>query len=122
MAETTYVRFQTPDDLRAKAMQLVEVSSETGKIRKGTNEVTKVVERGEAKIVVIAEDITPPEVILHIPLLCEEKGIPYFYVQKKEDLGQKVKLKSSAAVAIIEPGNGKQLLTELIDKFKEIKK
>ncbi|MCL4447014.1 MAG: 50S ribosomal protein L7Ae [Thermoplasmatales archaeon] len=122
MAETSYVRFQTPDDLRTKALQLVEVSSETGKIRKGTNEVTKVVERGEAKIVVIAEDIQPPEVVLHIPLLCEEKGIPYFYVQKKEDLGQKVKLKSSATVAIIEPGNGKQLLTELTDKFKEIKK
>ena len=122
MAETSYVRFQTPDDLRAKALQLVEVSSETGKVRKGTNEVTKVVERGEAKLVLIAEDIQPPEVVLHIPLLCEEKGIPYFYVQKKEDLGQKVKLKSSAAVAVVEPGNGKQLLTELTDKFKEIKK
>jgi large subunit ribosomal protein L7Ae len=122
MADTSYVRFQTPDDVRTKALQLVEVSSETGKVRKGTNEVTKVVERGEAKMVVIAEDIQPPEVVLHIPLLCEEKGIPYFYVQKKEDLGQKVKLKSSAAVAVVEPGNGKQLLTELIDKFKEIKK
>jgi large subunit ribosomal protein L7Ae len=122
MAENSYVRFATPDDVRNKALQLVEVSSETGKVRKGTNEVTKVIERGEAKFVVIAEGVQPPEVVLHIPLLCEEKGIPYVYVQKKEDLGQKVKLKSSAAVAIMEPGNAKQLLTELIDKFKEIKK
>lgn len=122
MAENSYVRFETPDDVRNKALQLIEVSSETGKVRKGTNEVTKVIERGEAKFVVIAEGVQPPEVVLHIPLLCEEKGIPYVYVQKKEDLGQKVKLKSSATVAVIEPGNGKQLLMELTDKFKEIKK
>lgn len=122
MPENSYVRFETPDDVRNKALQLVEVSSETGKVKKGTNEVTKVIERGEAKFVVIAEGIQPPEVVLHIPLLCEEKGIPYLYVQKKEDLGQKVKLKSSAAVAVIEPGNAKQLLTELSDKFKDIKK
>lgn len=122
MAENSYVRFVTPDDVKNKALQLVEVSSETGKIKKGANEVTKVVERGEAKFVVIAEDVQPPEVVLHIPLLCEEKGIPYVYVQKKEELGSKVKLKSSATVAVLESGNAKQLLTELTDKFKELKK
>ncbi|MGC8546918.1 MAG: 50S ribosomal protein L7Ae [Thermoplasmata archaeon] len=122
MANNTYVKFETPEEIRNKALQLVEVASETGKIRKGTNEVTKVIERGEAKLVVIAEDVQPPEVVLHIPLLCEEKGIPYLYVQKKDDLGQKVKLKSSAAIAIMEPGNGKQLLEELGEKFKELKK
>lgn len=122
MANNTYVKFETPEEIRNKALQLVEVASETGKIKKGTNEVTKVIERGEAKLVVIAEDVQPPEVVLHIPLLCEEKGIPYLYVQKKDDLGQKVKLKSSAAIAIMEPGNGKQLLDELGEKFKELKK
>ncbi|MCL5681446.1 MAG: 50S ribosomal protein L7Ae [Candidatus Thermoplasmatota archaeon] len=122
MADTTYVKFETPDDVRNKVLQLVEVATETGKIKKGTNEVTKVIERGEAKIVILAEDVQPPEVVLHIPLLCDEKGIPYLYVQKKDDLGQKAKLKSSAAIAILEPGNGKQLLDELSEKFKEIKK
>ncbi len=122
MANNTYVKFETPDELRNKALQLVEVASETGKIKKGTNEVTKVIERGEAKLVVIAEDVQPPEVVLHIPLLCDEKGIPYIYVQKKDQLGEKVKLKSSAAIAVIEPGNGKQLLDELGQKFKELKK
>ncbi len=122
MANNAYVKFETPEEIRNKALQLVEVASETGKIKKGTNEVTKVIERGEAKLVIIAEDVQPPEVVLHIPLLCEEKGIPYLYVQKKDDLGQKVKLKSSAAIAIMEPGNGKQLLDELGEKFKELKK
>lgn len=121
MANNTYVKFETPEEVRNKALQLVEVASETGKVKKGTNEVTKVVERGEAKLVIIAEDVQPPEVVLHIPLLCEEKGIPYLYVQKKDELGQKVKLKSSAAIAIMEPGNGKQLLEELGEKFKELK-
>ncbi len=118
----TYVKFETPGELKEKALQLVEVSKETGKVKKGTNEVTKVVERGEAKLVIIAEDVEPPEIVLHLPMLCDEKGIPYLYVAKKEDLGKRLDLKSAAAVAVIEPGNGKQLLEELTNKFKEIKK
>ncbi len=118
----TYVKFETPSELKEKALQLVEVSGESGKVKKGTNEVTKVIERGEAKFVIIAEDVEPPEVVLHIPMLCDEKGIPYLYVGKKEDLGKRINLKSAATVAILEPGNGKQLLEELSNKFKEIKK
>ena len=39
------------------------------KIRKGMNEVTKSIERVQAKIVVMAEDVSPPEILFHIPLL-----------------------------------------------------
>ncbi len=75
MARPIYVRFETPADVADKALQLVQVASETGKIRVGTNEVTKSSERGEAKLVVMAEDVDPVEILVHVPMLCEEKRI-----------------------------------------------
>ena len=123
MARPIYVRFETPNDLADKALQLVQVASETGKIRVGTNEVTKSSERGEAKLVVMAEDVDPVEILVHIPMLCEEKRIPYLYVPKKQRLGQSAGLsKSAASVAVVEPGDAKGLLEELASTFPTLKK
>ena len=80
MARPIYVRFETPAELADKALQLVQIAHETGRIRVGTNEVTKSSERAEAKLVVMAEDVDPAEILVHIPMLCEEKRIPYVYV------------------------------------------
>ena len=69
-----------------KVYEAVEVAKATGKIRKGTNETTKALEKGTAKLVVVAKDVNPPEIIMHIPLLAEEKGIPCAEVPSREDL------------------------------------
>ena len=123
MARPIYVRFETPSDLSDKALQLVQVASETGKLRVGTNEVTKSSERGEAKLVVMAEDVDPVEILVHIPMLCEEKRIPYVYVPKKQRLGQSAGLsKSAASVAVVEPGEAKGLLEEISTTFPTLKK
>ncbi len=123
MARPIYVRFETPSDVADKALQLVQVASETGKIRVGTNEVTKSSERGEAKLVVMAEDVDPVEILVHVPMLCEEKRIPYLYVNKKQRLGQSAGLtKSAASIAIVEPGEAKALLEELTNVFPTLKK
>ena len=123
MARPIYVRFETPADLADKALQLVQIASETGKVRIGTNEVTKSSERAEAKFVVMAEDVDPVEILAHVPMLCEEKRIPYLYVPKKQRLGQSAGLsKSAASVAIVEPGDGKGLLEELALAFPNLKK
>ncbi len=123
MARPIYVRFETPTELSDKALQLVQVAAETGKIRVGTNEVTKSSERAEAKLVVMAEDVDPVEILVHIPMLCEEKRIPYLYVPKKQRLGQSAGLsKSAASVAIVEPGDAKALLEEIAAQFPNLKK
>ena len=123
MARPIYVRFETPSDIADKALQLVQVASETGKLRVGTNEVTKSSERAEAKLVVMAEDVDPVEILVHIPMLCEEKRIPYLYVPKKQRLGQSAGLsKSAASVAVVEPGEAKPLLEELSAAFSNLKK
>jgi large subunit ribosomal protein L7Ae len=122
MARPIYVRFETPSELADKALQLIQIAGETGKIRVGTNEVTKSSERSEAKLVVMAEDVDPVEILVHIPMLCEEKRIPYLYVQKKQRLGQAAGLsKSAASVAVVEAGDAKALLEEIAQVFPTLK-
>lgn len=114
MSHPIYVRFESPKDLVDRAYEAVELARDTGKVRKGTNEVTKLVERGQAKLVVMAEDITPPEVMAHLPYLCEEKDIPYAYVPNKSELGTASGLHvGTASVAVIEPGKAKALIEDI---------
>jgi large subunit ribosomal protein L7Ae len=124
MAKAQYIRFETPEDLAEKALQLAQGAHLKGKLRVGTNEVTKSSERAEAKLVIMAEDVDPPEILIHIPMLCEEKRIPYLYVSKKQRLGQAVGLsKQAASVAIVEPGEGNgPLLEEIVRSIPGLKK
>ena len=120
----SYVKFKVPDELVGKILELVTIARESGKVKKGVNETTKSVERKTAKLVVIAEDVSPEEIVMHLPKLCEEKDITYVYVPAKKDLGQAVGIKvSTTSVAIEDAGKGKELLTDIIKKLpKEEKK
>lgn len=95
----SYVKFDTPQDVRQTALDAVQAGR--GGLRKGTNETTKAIERGEAKLVVIAEDVDPEEIVMHLPLLCQEKRIPFAYVKDKKSLGEAAGLSvGTAAVAV----------------------
>jgi len=84
---------------------IVEKAAKTGKVDKGVNEVTKAVERGVAKLVVVASDIDPKELTQHLPILCKEKGIKFVEADSREKLGISVGInRPSAAVAVIEEG------------------
>lgn len=122
MARPIYVRFDVPPELASKSLEALELARDTGRIKKGTNEATKAVERGVAKLVIIGEDVEPPEIVAHLPPLCEEKNTPYVYVKKQSDVGAAAGLSvKSAAAAIIEPGKGKELLEEIIQKLQALK-
>ena len=123
MAKAMYVRFEMPKDLVDKTYQAVELARDSGKVRKGTNEVTKLVERGDAQFVVMAEDVQPEEILAHMPLLCEEKGVPFAYVPSKQELGVSVGLgKATASIAILDAGKAKPVLDELGNKVRGLKK
>ncbi|KYH36089.1 MAG: 50S ribosomal protein L7/L12 [Candidatus Bathyarchaeota archaeon B23] len=116
-----YVRFEVPREVADAAYEALKIAAETGRIRKGTNETTKSIERGNALLVVIAEDVDPPEIVAHLPLLCEEREVPYVYVPNKRKIGDAVGITVSAASASIEdPGEAKGLVNEIISKLKEI--
>ncbi len=86
-------------------LMAVEQARKTGTIKKGTNETTKSIERGEAELVIVADDVTPEEIIMHIPLLCDEQGVKCVEVDSKEELGAAAGLNvSTASVAIEAPG------------------
>jgi len=117
-----YERFEMPEELVNKVYQAIEKARDTGKVNKGTNEVTKQTERKQAKLVIMATDVTPEEILAHIPLLCEEKEVPYAYVPSKEELGRATgMLVSTASVAITDPGEGKDIIAEIAKSVKEIK-
>jgi len=91
--------------------------------KKGTNETTKAVERGVAKLVVIAEDVDPPEVVAHLPILCEERKIPYVFVPSKQKVGSSVGIDVAAASAcVVDEGEAASLIKEIIARVEELKK
>ena len=113
----SYVKFETPKDVQAKALEAITVAADTGRIRKGANEATKAIESGNCALVVIAEDVDPEEVVMHIPMICGEKGIPYCYVATKKELGTAAGLPvTSAAIAIEKPGNAAELVRGIVEK------
>ncbi|MEM1534916.1 MAG: ribosomal L7Ae/L30e/S12e/Gadd45 family protein [Candidatus Pacearchaeota archaeon] len=104
----------------ASAYEIIEeVRKAGGKIKKGTNEVTKAVERGDAKLVFYASDVNPKEIVKHLPALCKEKGIPCVEVDSKEKLGVAAGINVAAAsVAIINYGTAEKLVAEFLKKAK----
>jgi large subunit ribosomal protein L7Ae len=99
MAKPFYQKFDVPSGLDSDALTLLEkVRKKSDKVvRKGTNETTKAIERSSAKLVYIALDVDPAEIVGHLPLLCEEKKIPYVYVETKKGLGKSCGLDISVA-------------------------
>ncbi|MFH1636808.1 MAG: ribosomal L7Ae/L30e/S12e/Gadd45 family protein [Candidatus Woesearchaeota archaeon] len=101
-------------DIQEKAFEAIEIAKRSGKIKKGINEATKAVEKGSAKLVAVAKDINPPEIILHIKPLCQEKGIIFVEVGSKEELGTAAGLSvPTSCVAIVQEGDGKDLLKKI---------
>ena len=94
--------------------KIVEKARKTGKIEKGTNEVTKAIERGTAKVVVYASDVDPKEIVQHLPLLCKEKNILCKEVDNKQKLGIAVGLPvPTSSVAIIDAGEAESDIANL---------
>jgi len=123
MAQSIHVKFEVTEELSEKTLEALELARNTGKIKKGTNETTKAIERGIAKLVIIAEDVSPPEIVAHLPPLSEEKNIPYTYVKKQKELGASCGLTvGSGSAAIIEPGKGKKVVDEIVQKIEALNK
>jgi large subunit ribosomal protein L7Ae len=122
LAKAYYVKFETPADLVNPILEAVRVASQSGKVRKGTNEATKAIERGISKLIVIAEDVEPPEVVAHLPIICEEQNAAYAFVPSKLDLGKALGIDvTSAAAAIIDAGDANHIVEEVVSSIKKIK-
>ncbi|NHX35182.1 MULTISPECIES: 50S ribosomal protein L7Ae [Halolamina] len=117
-----YVDYETPADLADRALDALEVARDTGTVKKGTNETTKAVERGNAELVFVAEDVQPEEIVMHLPELAEEKGIAVVFVETQDDLGHAAGLEvGSAAAAIVDAGDAEDDVEDISEKVEELR-
>jgi large subunit ribosomal protein L7Ae len=122
LGKAYYVKFETPADLVNPILEAVRVAAQSGKVRRGTNEATKAVERGISKLIVIAEDVEPPEVVAHLPIICEEQNAAYAFVPSKQDLGKALGIDvTSAAAAILDAGDANHIVEEVVSSIKKLK-
>lgn len=119
----SYVKNPTPDEVKRKILEALSVVKDTGKIRKGVNEVTKSIEKKGAALVIVAEDVQPEEIVMHIPILCEEKGIPCAFVSTKKELGSAAGLiVPTSSIAIENAGGAKEAVADIIKRLPAAKK
>ncbi|MCY4728938.1 50S ribosomal protein L7Ae [Natronomonas gomsonensis] len=119
---SVYVDFDVPADLEEDALEALEVARDTGSVKKGTNETTKAVERGNAQLVFVAEDVSPEEVVMHLPELSAEKEIPYVFVGTQDDVGHAAGLEvGSAAAAIVDAGDAEGDVEDIAEKVEELR-
>lgn len=117
----SYTEFEVPESLAESTYNAIEKARDTGKIRKGTNEVTKAIQRSEAELVVIAADVEPAEIVMHLPALCEERDIPYTFVPTKDELGLAAGLNvRTSAVAIAASGSADEDVKDIASKASEL--
>lgn len=103
-----------------KVFTSIEVARSTGKVKKGVNEVTKEMERGNAILVAFAADANPPEITMHLPILGKEKEITTVKVPSKEELGAAAGLAvSTIAVAVVNAGDAKKDIEAIKTELKE---
>jgi large subunit ribosomal protein L7Ae len=123
MSRPFFAKFDTPKEISDAAYEALRQAKQTGKVRKGTNETTKAIERGVAKLVIIAEDVEPPEVVAHLPIICDERSVPYVFVPTRANMGPALGIDVGAASAcIVEPGDGQQLLEQVVSAVAKLKK
>jgi large subunit ribosomal protein L7Ae len=123
MSKPFYVKTETPKEVQDAAYEALQIASQTGKVRRGTNETTKAIEKAQAKLVIIAENVEPPEVVAHLPIICEERKIPYVFVPDKAKIGTAIGIDVPAASACItEPGDATGLIKEITTRLEGTKK
>ena len=123
MSKPFYVKFEVSKEIADAAYEALQIAAKTGAVRKGTNETTKAIERAQAKLVVIAEDVDPPEVVAHLPLLCDERKIPYLFVPTKEQIGKALGIDVPAAAACItKEGDASGLVKEIVARIEQVKR
>tara|TARA_B100000035_G_C20886734_1_gene503029 strand:+ start:471 stop:860 length:390 start_codon:yes stop_codon:yes gene_type:complete len=117
---SVHIAFETPKDIQEQVYELVKAIGKDGRgrIKKGANEVTKAAERGSATMIVMAENVNPGELLAHVPMICNEKGIPFIYVEDQGYLADSAGMTAgtrTAAIAVLEVGKEAQ------DLFNEVK-
>ncbi|KAK3307907.1 50S ribosomal protein L30e-like protein [Chaetomium strumarium] len=102
------------DKTHKKIYKLIKKGAKLKSIHRGVKECEKAIKKCPVKtaasgeipapgLVIIAGDISPMDVIMHFPILCEEHGVPYLYVRSRADLGVAACTKRATSVVMLKP-------------------
>ncbi|KAK8189106.1 putative snRNP and snoRNP protein [Phyllosticta capitalensis] len=99
--------------LSQEILDLVQQCSHYRQLKKGANEATKTLNRGVAEVIVLAADTSPLAILLHLPLLCEDKNVPYVYVPSKMALGRACGVSRAVIAASITTNEASDLMGQI---------
>jgi len=100
-------------DLNNQILELVNQATQYKQLKKGANEATKTLNRGIAELIILTADTEPLEILLHLPLLCEEKNVPYVFVESKAALGRACNVSRPVIAASVTTSEHRELQSQL---------
>ena len=103
-------------------IDIVQTASNMKLVKKGANEATKALNRGMADLIVLAGDTNPIEILLHLPLLCEDKNVPYIFVPSKAALGRAAQVNRNVIALAITQSDNERLRQQIDGVKSEIEK
>jgi len=115
-ALTLFAAWPVADD--ALSQQILDILQQAGhyhQLKKGANEATKTLNRGTSEIIILAEDTSPLAILLHLPLLCEDKNVPYVYVRSKTALGRACGVSRPVIAASVTTNEASDLMPQIRD-------
>nr|CAG4642214.1 EOG090X0JRW [Eurycercus lamellatus] len=100
---------------------LKKASKQKGFVRNGLKDVQRRIRLGEKGLVVFAGDVTPVDIMCHMPAVCEEKSIPYVYTPSRLELGHSLGLKRTSLMVLVkEHPDYKEVYDELVEELKSL--
>ncbi|KAJ3868368.1 50S ribosomal protein L30e-like protein [Lentinula novae-zelandiae] len=100
-------------DLTNTILDLTQQAVQYKQLKKGANEATKTLNRGVAEFIILTADTEPLEILLHLPLLCEEKNVPYVFLPSKAALGRACNVTRPVIAVSITTGDSRELSSQI---------
>jgi len=123
MAEDTAAAWPLADDkLGQTLLDLVQQASHYHQLKKGANECTKTLNRGVSELIIMAADTSPLAILLHLPLLCEDKNVPYVFVPSKVALGRACGVSRSVIAASITTNESSELSNQIQEAKNQVER
>ncbi|BEI86243.1 hypothetical protein CcaverHIS002_0605300 [Cutaneotrichosporon cavernicola] len=108
--------------LTNQILDLIQQASHYKQLKKGANEATKTLNRGIAEFIVMTADVEPIEIVLHLPLLCEDKNVPYVFLPSKTALGRACGVSRPVIAASVTTNEARELTSQIQAVKNEIEK
>ena len=113
MAETSAAWPLADQALSQEILDVVQQAHNSRQLKKGANEATKTLNRGTSELIILAADASPLAIILHLPLLCEDKNVPYVYVPSKAALGRAAGVSRAVVSVSITTNEASDLMSQI---------